>query len=71
MSWGQFKKSVSRLWETAGVCVDSWENDMEKGRFSARFSDGMEIIARPGSEMATVRFGSDHQAMVNLLEVCG
>ena len=71
MSWGQFKQSVSRLLESAGVRVDSLKNDMEKGRFSARFSDGTEIIARPGSKMATVRFGSGHQAIVNLLEVCG
>jgi len=51
------------------VKVRAFENDTESGRYSVRFSDGTTIIARPSSAMATVRFGSGHQAIIDLREI--
>ena len=51
------------------IRLKSCVNDREIGRYSARFSDGTEIIARPGTTKVTVRFGSGHQAMVDIMGI--
>ena len=74
MSFSEFVGIALGIVERADpekVKVKAFVNDRESGRFSVRFSDGTEITAHPSSTMATVRFGSGHQAMVNLREIEG
>ena len=70
MSYGQFLGSLNCLLDRIGGATLSFcKNDTETGRYSARLSDGTKVIARPGSSVVTVRFGSGHQAMINLREM--
>ena len=64
MSYETFMYRVNALIAEADDSDVSFTNDLEKGKYFARFADGMVIIGRPTSLKVTVRWGTSHTALV-------
>ncbi len=65
MTFARFKAVIGGFIAKAGISMDvRFSHDIERGRFSARFSDGTIITGHPSGRKITVRYGSGHQMMI-------
>ena len=65
MSYERFQEKVNALIKRAGGNIKVWfSTDEEKGKHTARCSDGTTIIGNSTVLKLTVRWGSGHQSMV-------
>lgn len=66
MSYETFMYRVNALIAEAGGFDVSFTNDLEKGKYFARCADGVVIIGHPTSLKVTVRWGTNHTALVRI-----
>lgn len=67
MSYESFKAKVQALLGRVGQGSSvQFSNDEEKGKFSAKCSDGVTIIGCSTSLKITVKWGSGHTAMATI-----